>query len=89
MAESDQVVGDPLSDCHSLKGSLSDFNSCIESMDSSGSSSDDEDNLKINTLAEPTTMNEKKRLKSIKRRLALTPGKEDFIKKQNTKLSPK
>ena len=67
-----------------IQDSLSDFNSCIES--SAGSSSDEAEKVEENV--EIRTANEKKRSKKKKRKLNLTPGKEQFLKKQNTQTSP-
>ena len=69
---------------------LSDFNSCAESLGESSSSSSDESEPPLDKENEGfKTMNDRKRKKKAKRRLALTPGKEQFLKKQNTKISPK
>ena len=78
-----------MSDIADIRGSLSDFTSCIESTeDDSSHSNDDGDNLKHKDIVSPLTMNEKKRQKKRKRKSASTPGKEDFLKKQNIKSSP-
>ena len=75
-----------LSSIADMKETLSDFNSCVES---SSDSSGEEDFRKANKSEVPKTINEKKRLKKLKRKLALTPGKDQFMKKPNTHCSPK
>ena len=73
-----------------IQESLSDFNSCAESTgEISSSSEEDEDSLEKDTNYGFKTVNDKKREKRNKRKLALTPGKEEFLKKPNTQLSPK
>ena len=66
--------------------SLSDFNSCAESL--ANSSSDDSE---VSVLSENNgfkTMNEKKRFKKAQKRLRGTPDKEQFLKKANYQKSP-
>ena len=78
-----------LSDIADIRGSLSDFNSCIESTgDTSNDSEDGITDLGKENLEHPKTMNDQKRLKKRKRKLAITPGKEDFLKKPNNQNSP-
>ena len=68
--------------------SLSDFNSCVSSPDMSDTSSDEEDIENKHEKPAFKTANEKKRAKKVKRKLNLTPGKDQFLKKQNTQISP-
>ena len=69
-----------LSDLKTKSDQLSDFGSCI-----SDSSSSEVESVEEN---EPNdggflSLNEKKRIKKKKRKLKLTPGKEQFLKKPN------
>ena len=67
-----------------IQESLSDFNSCVESSgEGSGSSDDDCDTLKVDKKGEPKSLNDRKCEKKFKRKLVLTPSKEDFFKKPN------
>ena len=72
-----------------LKDGLSDFGSCI-----SGSSSvDDSDSSDTKESSDGRSfgcqsINEKKRIKKLKRKNKLTPGKDQFLKKPNTLQSP-
>ena len=68
-----------LNELKGLSEQLSDFGSCISSSDSSND--DTEDEIKENEGFK--SMNEKRRNKKSKRKLKLTPGKEDFLKKPN------
>ena len=79
-----------MSDIADIQGSLSEFNSCIESSEESSSTSENEvdKNLKNENIVKHVTMNDKKRQKKRKRKSASTPGKEDFLKKQNIQSSP-
>ena len=70
-----------------IQDTLSDFNSCIES--TGESSEDEEDFLKKKPFDTANTLNDKKRQKRLKRKLNLTPGREDFLKKPNNQISPK
>ena len=75
-----------LSNIADIQESLSDFNSCAESLGESCDSTDDgELDLKKDDNHEFKSSNEKKRAKKLKRKLSLTPGKEQFLKKKNTK----
>ena len=84
-----------MSNIADIHDALSDFNSCQESFGEQSSSSDadvgssDEDAGALEKRNGFLTANEKKRLKKFKRKLALTPGKEQFLKKPNTQVSPK
>ena len=71
-----------------LQEQLSEFNSCQEELsDSSSTNSGDEtQHQELPTLHK--SANEKKRERRRKRKLAVTPGKEQFLKKQNTQSSP-
>ena len=73
-----------------MQESLSDFNSCAESFgEASDSSADDEqENLKAEENVIPRSLNDKKRERKAKRKLALTPGKDQFLKKPHTHTSP-
>lgn len=75
-----------------VKDCLSDFGSCISetSGDDETGDSDSDDNKAItgDKVADHNTMNEKKRLKKLKRKLRVTPGKEQFLKKANMAVSP-
>ena len=71
-----------MSNISQIQESLSDFNSCLES------SSSDEEASVLEEESVLKTANEKKREKKKKRKLKLTPGKEQFLKKQNTQISP-
>ena len=78
-----------LSDIADIRSSLSDFNSCIESGgETSNDSEDGVTDLGKENLQLPKSMNDQKRLKKRKRKLVLTPGKEDFLKKPNNQNSP-
>ena len=72
-----------------LHEALSDFNSCQEFSDSTSGSSSDDDPSHLETQNWLKSAKEKKIEKKKKRKLALTPGKEQFLKKQNTQISPK
>ena len=61
---------------------LSDFGSCISSQSSSNSDDSDKDSLAEEGFK---TANEKKRIKRSKRKLKMTPSKEEFLKKPNLK----
>ena len=66
-----------------LKESLSDFNSCAESLPESSTTSDDtSDDLEEKTEVNSKNMNEKKREKKRKRKSVQTPSKEDFLRKK-------
>ena len=79
-----------LSNIADIQETLSDFNSCVESLgESSSNSGDDEDFLNKKSLDTSMTVNDKKRQKKLKRKLTFTPGREDFLKKPNNKISPK
>ena len=73
-----------------MQETLSDFNSCAESLgEGSDSSADDEVvNLKSDENIISRSLNDKKRERKAKRKLALTPGKHQFLKKPNTFTSP-
>ena len=71
-----------------LQDQLSEFNSCQELSDSSQGSSED-DTKQEDLLGWNKSTSDKKKDKKRKRKLALTPGKEHFLKKQNTQISPK
>ena len=71
-----------------LQDQLSEFNSCQELSDSSQGSSED-DTKQEDLLSWNKSTSNKKKDKKRKRKLALTPGKEHFLKKQNTQISPK
>ena len=75
-----------LSSLADIQNSLSDFNSCVESTNDGTSSSDEAETGK--EISEGKTANDKKREKKRKRKLACTPEKEQFLKKQNLKISP-
>ena len=79
-----------MADIADIQGSLSEFNSCIESDEESSTTSENEGNkdLKNEKKVKSVTMNDKKRQKKRKRKSASTPGKEDFLKKQNVQSSP-
>ena len=78
LKSSNEIIAD-------LKETLSDFNSCHESLgELSGSSDEGQENLEHAFK----TVNDKKREKKKKRKLALTPGKEQFLKRANTQASP-
>ena len=66
--------------------SLSDFNSCAESL--ANSSSDDSEASVMSENNEFKTMNEKKHFKKAQKRLRGTPDKEQFLKKANYQKSP-
>ena len=68
----------------------SDFNSCAQSFgEASDSSDEDAASPKIDGVGGSKTVNERKRDKRNRRKLASTPDKEQFLKKLDTKLSPK
>ena len=69
-----------------IQKALSDLNSCQEYSSLSSSDSEADTLEKKNDYA---TANEKKREKKRKRKLLLTPGKEQFLKKTNRQSSPK
>ena len=73
-----------LNDLKDLTERLSDFGSCISSQSSTSSDDSDKDSL---AQAEEgfKTANEKKRIKRSKRKLKVTPSKEEFLKKPNLK----
>ena len=56
--------------------------------ESSQSSEGEKTEAEKNDVGKPLTMNEKKRLKKKKRKLALTPEKDDFMKRPNNQNSP-
>lgn len=66
-----------LSELKEMTDRLSDFGSCLSS--SSDENSGDENSQKGGVKS----MNELKRIKKKKRKLKLTPGKENFLKKPN------
>ena len=75
-----------------MKDCFSDFGSCVEMSDDDDRgnpddlhNSSDENNSDGNGYQ---TMNEKKRMKRNKRKLKVTPGKEQFLKKPNLVFSP-
>ena len=72
-----------------LKECLSDFGSCISVSESSNVDDSDSRDSKesSNNASGWQNMNEKKRLKKKKRKLKLTPGKEEFKKKPNLTVS--
>ena len=87
-------------DIDDISEALSDFNSCNESIAEPSSSSSDESDAQDHTENSENsenglsnigfqTANDKKRCKKYKRKLKLTPGKEQFLKKPNNKASPK
>ena len=63
-----------------LTEQLSDFGSCCSTISSTDSDESVEENSENGGFK---TMNEKKRIKTQKRMLKLTPGKEEFLKKPN------
>lgn len=71
-----------LNDLKDLTERLSDFGSCISSQSSSSSDDSDKDSLAEEGFK---TANEKKRIKRSKRKLKMTPSKEEFLKKPNLK----
>ena len=71
-----------------LKECLSDFGSCVEMSDSSEDNQSDKTADRSGDEDVFQTMNERKRMKKFKRKLNLTPGKEEFLKKPNLVLSP-
>ena len=75
-----------LSNISQIQESLSDFNSCVESQESSSSLSEEEADLKQND--EFKTAKDKRREKKNKRKIKWTPSKDQFLKKQNTQISP-
>ena len=77
-----------LKDIADLTESLSDFNSCVESATDVSSSSDDGDTPAKPENKEFKSMNERKRCKKAKRKLLVTPDKEEFVKKLNNQKSP-
>ena len=74
-----------------LQDSLSDFRSCAGSDFSGGvsmsSSDDSDDNLKEKKEVDHT-VHDKKRFRKQKRKLAVTPTKQFFLKKPNLQISP-
>ena len=68
-----------------LKDCLSDFGSCI----SESSNVDDSDSVEEYRSFGCQSLNEKKRMKRLKRKNKASPGKDQFLKKPNTLLSPK
>ena len=73
-----------------LKESLSDFGSCV-----SNTSDDEIDGCDTNSTSNAEendvlslSLNQKKRLKKSKRKLKITPGKEQFMKRPNIATSP-
>ena len=68
-----------------IQDSLSDFNSCLESEESSGIS---EEEVDLEEDKEIKTANDRKRDKKNKRKIKWTPTKDQFIKKQNIQSSP-
>ena len=75
-------------DIAGLTESLSDFNSCVESAADVSSSSDDSDIRQEPERKEFKSMNEKKRGRKAKRKLLVTPNKEEFLKKPNNQKTP-
>ena len=69
-----------------IHDSLSDFNSCLDSSGASSSSEQAED-LKDDYIP-IKSMNDKKREKKKKRKLKLTPSKEQLLKKPNRQTTP-
>jgi hypothetical protein len=65
-----------LNELKDLTERLSDFGSCV----SSSSDDSEQENIENGGFK---TVNEKKRIKKNKRKLKITPGKEDFLKKPN------
>ena len=65
-----------LNELKDLTERLSDFGSCV----SSSSDDSEQENIENGGFK---TLNEKKRIKKNKRKLKITPGKEDFLKKPN------
>ena len=70
-----------------LQETLTDFNSCQSSTSSSGSS--DEGSVDFEEKKGFQTVNDKKREKRNKRKIALTPHKDQFLKKPKQNVSPK
>ena len=68
-----------------LKDCLSDFGSCI----SESSNVDDSDSVEEYRSFGCQSLNGKKRMKKLKRKNKASPGKDQFLKKPNTLLSPK
>ena len=65
-----------------LKDNLSDFTSCLSEMSSQGTSSAEEADVEREVDDQTwVTMNDWKRKKRNKRKLSMTPDKEDFMKK--------
>ena len=62
---------------------LSDFGSCMSDMSYSSDSTGDGSGEESGEAEGYMTMNERKRNKIRKRKLRLTPGKEEFLKKPN------
>ena len=78
-----------LSDIANIRDSISDFNSCIESVEESSQSSEGEKTEgEKKGIENPISLNEKKRLKKKKRKLVQTPEKEEFLKRPNNQTSP-
>ena len=75
-----------LSSLSEIHDSLSDFNSCLESSGSCSSSEQEVDLKEKGTVVK--SMNDKKREKKKKRKLKLTPSKEQLLKKPNTQQTP-
>ena len=77
-----------------LKDCLSDFGSCVSEMSDDDYGEDADDNREISddsmaqVVAGYQTLNEKRRIKRNKRKMKLTPGKDEFLKKPNLVLSP-
>ena len=76
-----------MSNIQDIADTLSDFQSCKES--SASSSSDESEASDRSEKSVLQSVNDKKRLKKAKRKLALTPGKEQFLKKPKSQGSPK
>ena len=71
-----------LTEIRDMADKLSEFESCTSDLSESDSSSDHA-SLEIDGTGGFMSMNEKKRNKKFKRRLKLTPNKEEFLKKPN------
>ena len=82
-----------LSNIADIQDALSEFGSCREESSSSSEGSESSSSVDGNDesfkIVGPRTLNERKRSRKNKRKLALTPGKEQFLKKPNTQISPK
>ena len=72
-----------LSEIRTMSEQLSDFGSCLSSISNSESDSLVESGEDLQKVGGYQTLNERKRNKKKKRKLKLTPGKEEFLKKPN------